>query len=185
MIYILTGIAKSGKTTIAKEFNKRYNIPHFSTDYIMMMLNRGNSELEIDPLEGDSLVASKIQPYVYGMLKTMIENKVDYLIEGVHFNPDFSLELLEEFPNDVKILYLGYKDTSVIMKIYELNKYKDVIENAWFESYSDNELVKHVSSLIDESKIISDLCEYHHLKYIDIYDLNSQIDEVIEYLIKK
>ena len=131
MIYILGGIAKSGKTTIAKEFNKRFNIPYFSTDYIMMMLNRGNPSLLIDPEEGDSIVAKKLEPYVYGMLKTMIENKVEYLIEGVHFNPDFSAKLIKEFPNDIRIVYLGFKDTSVVMKIFELNKYKEELENVW------------------------------------------------------
>ena len=41
---------------------------------------------------------------------TLIENKVDYLLEGVHFNPDFSRRLIEKYPNDIRIVYLGYKD---------------------------------------------------------------------------
>jgi len=179
MIYILGGIAKSGKTTIAKEFTKRYNIPYFSTDYIMMMLSRGNPELEVDPNAIDSIAAKQIQPYVYGMIKTMVENNVDFLIEGVHFNPDFAKELMEEYPNDIKIVYLGYKDTSVILKIYELNKYKNELENIWYSSYSDEEMVKLFSSLIDESEVLNKLCNTMKLNYIEVYDLNSQIDEIL------
>ena len=179
MIYILGGIAKSGKTTIAKEFNKRYNIPYFSTDYIMMMLHRGNNELDIDPTEGDSIVATKLEPYIYGMLKTMIENKVNYLIEGVHFNPEFSAKLKEEFPNEIKIIYLGYKDTSVMLKLFELKQYKDDIENTWYTSFTDEQLVELISYLIDESKKVYDLCNIFNLKYIDIYDLNAQLNEIL------
>ena len=180
MIYILAGIAKSGKTTIAREFNKRYNIPYFSTDYIMMMLSRGNKELGVNPDASDSTVSKQIQPYVYGMIKTMIENKVDYLIEGVHFNPDFSRELIDEFPNDIKIIYLGYKDTSVILKIYEMNKYKDEVENAWYSSFNDEKMVELVSYLIDESERVFNLCKTLNLNYIEVFDLNNQINEILE-----
>lgn len=182
MIYILAGIAKSGKTTIAKEFIKRYNIPYFSTDYIMMMLSRGNSSLNVDPEATDSVVAKQIQPYVYGMIKTMIENKVDYLLEGVHFNPDFSVELLKEYPNHVRVVYLGYKDTTVKLKIMELNKYINTLENVWYSSFSNEKMIELVSHLILESEKLYDLCEELKLKYIEVYDLNSQIDTILQYL---
>ncbi len=179
MIYIIAGIAKSGKTTISKEFNKRYNIPYFSTDYIMMMLSKGNSNLDVNPDLSDSSVASQIQPYLYGMIKTMIENKVNYLIEGVHFNTDFSKELINEFPNDIKILYLGFKDTTIKLKIHELNKYKDKVENAWYSSFNDEKMKELVSYLITESKRIYNECQMLSLKYIEVYDLTSQVDEII------
>ena len=180
MIYILAGIAKSGKTTIAREFTKRYNIPYFSTDYIMMMLSRGNKELGVNPNSSDSSVARQIQPYVYGMIKTMVENKVDYLIEGVHFNPDFTKELVTEYPNDIKVIYLGYRETSVILKIYELNKYKNEVENAWYSSFTDEEMVELVSYLIDESERVYKLCLENDLEYIEVYNLSSQVDEILK-----
>ena len=180
MIYILAGIAKSGKTTIAREFTKRYNIPYFSTDYIMMMLSRGNKELGVNPNLSDSSVARQIQPYVYGMIKTMVENKVDYLIEGVHFNPDFTKELIIEYPNDIKVIYIGYRETSVILKIYELNKYRSEVENAWYSSFTDEETVELVSYLIDESERVYNLCLENDLEYIEVYDLSSQVDEILK-----
>ena len=80
-----------------------------------------------------------IEPYVYGMIETMVQNEADYLIEGVHFNPDFSNQLLREFPNDIRIVYLGYKDTSSNLKLIELNKYKNTLENVWYSSFSNDE----------------------------------------------
>jgi 2-phosphoglycerate kinase len=182
MIYIIAGIAKSGKTTIAKEFTKRYGIPYFSTDYIMMMLYRGNSDLGIDPLASDTSVSRQIKPYVYGLIKTMVENKVDYLIEGVHFSPDFSSELLKEYPNDIRIVYLGYRNTNVNLKIIELNKYKDSLENVWYSSFSNEKMIELISYLIEESERVHCLCKKFALDYIEIYDLTNQIDEILKYI---
>ena len=182
MIYILSGIAKSGKTTIAKEFTKRYNIPYFSTDYIMMMLYRGNSKLNIDPEASDMTVSEQIKPYVLGMIKTMVENKVDYLIEGVHFNPGFSSELLKQYPNDIRVVYLGFKNTSVNLKLIELNKYRDMLENVWYSSFSKEEMIKLVSYLIEESERLYRSCIEYSLDYIDIYDLTNQLDDIINYI---
>lgn len=182
MIYILSGTAKSGKTTIAKEFTKRYLIPYFSTDYIMMMLHRGNPNLKIDTEAKDSIVAAQIEPYVYGMIKTMIENKVTYLIEGVHFNPDFVSKLKKEYPRDITALYLGFKDTSVSLKLRELNKYKDRLENSWFSSFSNEKMIELVKYLIQESKHTFDLCKSLALPYLEVYDLNSQMEDILKEL---
>ncbi|MBN2604303.1 MAG: adenylate kinase, partial [Bacilli bacterium] len=108
MIYIISGIAKSGKTYIAKELTKRYHIPYFSTDYIMMMLAKGNENLKIDVDACDHTVSQKLEPYIYALISTMVHNKIDYVVEGVHFNPDFGAKLIEEFKGKVKIIYLGY-----------------------------------------------------------------------------
>ena len=123
MIYILTGIAKSGKSLVANRLIQKYSLPTFSTDYIMMMLVRGNKTLGIDPDGEDEIVANQLRPYINGLIQTMVENKVDYFIEGVHFNPDFARELLDKYPNDVKVLYLGYKDINVEDKINELERF--------------------------------------------------------------
>jgi len=184
MIYIIAGIAKSGKTTIAKEFTKRYHIPYFSTDYIMMMLYRGNPELGIDHQASDTNVSRQIQPYIYGMIQTMVENKVDYVIEGVHFNPDFSNQLLREFPNDIRIVYLGYKDTSSNLKLIELNKYKNTLENVWYSSFSNEEMIELISYMIHESLKTYNSCMSFGLEYIEVYDLTNQIDEIINVIRK-
>ena len=76
MIYILTGIAKSGKSLVANRLIQKYSLPTFSTDYIMMMLVRGNKTLGIDPDGEDEIVANQLRPYINGLIQTMVENKV-------------------------------------------------------------------------------------------------------------
>ena len=148
MIYVLTGIAKSGKTKVAREIVKRKSIPLFSTDYIMMMLSKGNKDPDIDIDASDSSVAKDLEPYIYGMISTMIENKVDYLLEGVHFNPDFSRRLIEKYPNDIRIVYLGYKDKNFKDKAKELLEKFDFV---YIQNYTSISEVKQcVLITIDE-----------------------------------
>lgn len=185
MIYILAGIAKSGKSLVAKEIVKRKLLPAFSTDFIMMMLHRANKDLNIDIDAEDRVVAKQIQPYVEGMLRTMIENGVSYLIEGVHFNHDFMDRLLKEYPNDIRIVYLGYKDILAVDKGEELYKYQDTSDNNWFLVFEKEEYEELILYLINESKITYDLCNKYHLPYIEVHDISVQIDEVIDTLFGK
>lgn len=184
MIYILSGIAKAGKTLLSNEINKKYNLSVFSTDYIMMMLHKGNKDLNIDIYASDSAVSKKIEPYVYGMIETMIKNDVSYLIEGVHFNTDFSQRLVKEFGHKIKVLYIGYKEVSIEDKVKEIYKYKEVMDNPWLFDHQGEAVEDIVGYLIAESKRIHLECIANRLDYIDIYDINEQKEEIIKKLMK-
>lgn len=185
MIYILTGVAKSGKSTVVKHIHKRYNIPYFSTDYIMMMLHEGNPELDVDIDASDSTVSNQIQPYLHGLITTLIRNQETYVIEGVHFNTPYAKELLESYPNDIRILYLGYKNKKVFDKVQELEHYKLQIPNQWYAKLSKEKLEELVEYLIKESNRIYNECQNLQLPYFEVDNLTTQLEEIINYLIKK
>ena len=92
MIFIISGIAKAGKTYLSKLIVEQYHLSCFSTDYLMMSLARGNPSLGINPNSSDITVSKQLRPYLEGMIVTMIENNIDYLIEGVHIQPDFAYD---------------------------------------------------------------------------------------------
>lgn len=185
MIYILTGIAKAGKTFVANKIRKRYDISVFSTDYIMMMLHKGNKDLNIDIHASDSSVAKKIEPYVYGLVETMVENDENYLIEGVHFNTDFSKKLKNKFGDKICILYLGYKNISAKDKLEEIYKYKEQMDNPWI-FYSEDQVIEEiVSYLIDESKRIYNECTELGFDYFEVSDINLQAEDIVKKLMCK
>lgn len=185
MIYILTGIAKAGKSLVSNEIVKKYGITKFSTDYIMMMLHYGGNNINLDIHASDSSVAKKLEPYIEGLIRTMIENKDTYLIEGVHFNTDFSAKLLKEFKDEIKILYLGYKDIPLDDKVKEMHKYKDVMDNPWLFHFQTESVEEIIEYLIDESKRVYNECLVHNLNYIEIKDINIQKDGIIKELLHK
>ena len=184
MIYILTGIAKSGKSYVAKRIQKEHNLSIFSTDYIMMMLHYGNPQLKLDIDASDRSVAKEIQPYVHGLIQVMIDNNDSFLIEGVHFNPDFCKELLQTYPNNIKILNLGYKDISTKEKVEELTKNKANLDNPWLFHHHDP-IETIVAYMIQESKRLYQDCVKYDLPYIDIYNIEEQTEDIMKLLIKK
>jgi len=184
MIYILTGIAKSGKSLVANRLIQKYSLPTFSTDYIMMMLVRGNKTLGIDPDGEDEIVANQLRPYINGLIQTMVENKVDYFIEGVHFNPDFARELLDKYPNDVKVLYLGYKDINVEDKINELERFKESNDNPWYKNFTKEEMNTLIEYMIKESERVYQSCLLLNIDYLEISNIMLQIDSIEQYFFK-
>lgn len=184
MIYILSGVAKVGKTLIAEEIGKRIELSVFSTDYIMMMLHKGNKSLGIDINASDSSVAGKIEPYVLGLIETMIENDANYLLEGVHFNTLFSQRLQMKFKDKIRILYIGYKDISLDKKLEEIYKYKHTMDNPWLFNHNDEPIEDIIEYLISESNRIYLECIERDLDYIDVYDINQQTEEIINKLMK-
>ncbi len=183
MIYILTGIAKSGKSYLV---NQLKDISHFDiiqTDEIMMDVHKKNLNSKLDIHASDRSVANILKPFITKIITSKISDNKDTLIEGVHFNTDYARSLINQYPNKVRIIYIGYKDISVKDKVEELTRNKDNIENDWIFHHTDS-VETIVSYMIEESKRIYNECKEHDLEYIDIYDINKQSRDVIDRLLK-
>ncbi len=183
MIYILSGVAKSGKSYIAEKLLKEYSISSFSTDYLMMSLARANPELGIDPDADDAEVADQLEPYLYEMIHSMVENNKTYLFEGVHFNPNFAKKLNQDFKGKLKFLYLGYADVEVEEKVAELAKYEGSIENRWYKHYSHQQMIELIQYLKLVSNYLRDESLNGDINYIEVEDIEKQADFIIHQLI--
>ncbi len=179
MIYILTGIAKSGKSIVSKYILKTYQIPVISTDQIMMMVYYGNPELKLDINASDDTVSRMLEPYLYGLIKSLSSSKKDTLIEGVHFRASFVKKLQDEFPKMIQALYLGYKDIRPEDKARELDLHRHLTDNCWYCYMNDKALLSLATYMIKESKRIFDACEQYGQQYIEIYDIIKQKDEIV------
>lgn len=184
MLYIISGIAKAGKSFLSKQIVEKYPLGYFSTDYLMMSLVRGNKSLNIDSNASDITVSNQLKPYLEGMFRTMIENQIDYVVEGVHIQPDFADALLKQYPNKVKIIYLGYRLADASNKTVELKQFGHQTENHWFSSMNDAELHNLVLYLIRESGKLYDNCLKYHLPYYEITNISEQANGIIKDLIE-
>lgn len=171
MIYILSGIAKSGKSLIADDIIKTYPMRVISTDLIMMMLHYGNDQLSIDINKSDITVSHALKPYLYGMIKSLSGLKRNYLIEGVHIQPDFAFELSQAFPDKIKCVFLGYKDADPIIKANELRRHINDLDNPWYASMSDIELLELTTYMIRESEKCYHECLKYQMNYIEVTDI--------------
>lgn len=174
MLYILSGIAKSGKSTVAQWVLTDRNIANFSTDYLMMALAKGNPLCGVDERADDKVVARTLEPYLLVMIQTIIHSKQDYLIEGVHFNPDFAAKLIATYPFDISFLYLGYAQVTAERKRKELEHYRKVVPTVWYKDYGEEEMVKLVEYMIEESKTLEKKALHYRIPFLNIDDLPAQ-----------
>ena len=182
MVYVLSGVAKAGKTFVARRILKERAISVFSTDHLMMSLAKGDPERRVDPDADDKVVSKQLEPYLLGMIGTMIENGVDQIIEGVHFLPEFAARLRERYPDRIRFVFLGYRLADPDGKMREILTHAKDTENAWFLSYSPREMRKLVGYLIDESERIKLECELYGLTYLEIDDIVRDADEIMKKL---
>lgn len=182
MIYILTGVAKSGKSLVTKHIIEEKRLPVIQTDHIMMMLYKGNPKLGLDIHASDSSVARFLEPYMEALIETMIENKRDYVIEGVHFLTSFSHRLMMRYPKDIRIVYLVYATVDPIKKAHELLEHAHDMENPWFLSMKGDAFHHLVKYLVDESQRLEKECKDYSIPLIEITHIKQQIDEIIHQL---
>lgn len=183
MLYLIGGTARAGKTTIAKRFLKETGIPYFSLDYLMMGISRGVPELNVDPNGGNFIIAKKLLQVVNPMVIAMLENRANYLIEGVQLIPKHIKELQVKFPKQVRACFVGFSNDDVRRKCKELSTYSSLSENDWSRHYSEDKLKLEVEKLISESVKIRDECKLYGITYFDITDnYNETIDIIVNYL---
>lgn len=185
MIYILTGMAKTGKSILAKALSKQTGFSIIPTDYLMMMFHKTDLSLGVNANQSDPSVSKALEPYLSSLIETMIENKDDFIIEGVHFLPKFSKKLMLQYPNDIKIIYLGYKDWTPQQKKEDLITHKKHTKNCWYSHYNDQELLKLSDYLVKESIKLYDDVMLYGLNYIEVTHIVNQIPSIIHHLINK
>jgi hypothetical protein len=185
MIYILTGIAKSGKSLVVKEIQSKINIPIISTDQIMMDIHKQNVVDDLDIYASDRTVAHKLEPFITASITANIKEKKTVLYEGVHFKCPFARSLLNQYKSDIRILYLGYKDIDVKAKTEELYRYKHLIDNDWIFDHKGEAVEDIVAYMITESERVYQECLAYQLPYLEVRDINQQMNTIIQMLLDK
>jgi hypothetical protein len=182
MIYIIAGIAKSGKSIVAHDMLKFYHIHVISTDWIMMMLYNSNQQINIDVNLSDASVSASLEPYIAGLIQSYIDTKSDFVIEGVHVQPEFAKKLLEKYPDKLKVVFLGYKDMDPHVKCIELKTYAHQISNPWYIHKNDQELLHLTTYLQKESEKLYNTCVKFNQTYFEINDIMTDKKAIIQAL---
>lgn len=171
MVIIITGATHTGKTKLAHCLMEKYKIPYLSIDHLKMGLIRSKNTT-LTPYDDELLV-----PYLWNIvkeiIKTVIENKQDLIIEGCYvpfnFEQDFSIEYLEKIKYYCLIMSKDY----IQHHFDEIKKYENIIEERCVE-----DLVK--DNLIIENENYLRECQKHNYNYILINDDYQKAIEKIE-----
>jgi 2-phosphoglycerate kinase len=186
MIYLVGGVAKSGKSLIAKDLLKNNHISYFPTDMLMMGLSNTIKGFTINPdVDRDEEVATKLEPILFKMISTAINNNDEYLFEGVHIRPSLCRKLMKQYPDKVKAVFLIYDEIDTSVKVDELITHVKSKYKTWLDLFSGEKFVEVVEILKQESLQLKKECQMFDLPYIEIKNIIEQKQEILKILFTK
>lgn len=122
MVIIITGASHTGKTILSQRMLEKYKYPYVSIDHLKMGLIRsGNTELT--PMDDDKMT-EYLWPIVSEMIKTVIENKQNLIVEGCYIPFDWKKSFSSDYINEIRLICLAMTDD------YIENNFEDIINHA-------------------------------------------------------
>ena len=105
MIILITGASHTGKTVLAQKMLEKYGYPYLSIDHLKMGLIRsGNTNLTP---EDDDALTEYLWPIVRQMVKTVVENKQNLIVEGCYIPFDWRQDFDEQYLTQIRFVCLA------------------------------------------------------------------------------
>ena len=166
MVILISGTTHTGKTALSQRLMEKYKIPYFSVDHLKMGLIRsGKTSLTVNDDE-------ELTPYLWSiikeMIKTVIENKQNIIIEGCYIPFDWQKDFDESYLQEIKFFCL------IMTAEYIENNFSEILK---FESVIEKRITIDINKadLIADNKMNLKLCKEFGLEYI-LIDKNYKIE---------
>ena len=182
MLYIVGGVARSGKSIIARQMLAEAGVPYFSLDFLMMGLARGIPEAKVDPEAPSHEVAIRMWPVVRALSVNILETGVDYLIEGDSVLPAHIQELAAAFPNQLRPCFIGYPTAEPLPKIEAIRSHS-ALPNDWLSAYPPEQILEFIKSMITFSRSLQEQCQENCIPFFDVSErFNEGAQAAVRYL---
>lgn len=123
MVLLIAGASHTGKTLLAQRLLEQYRYPYLSLDHLKMGLIRsGNTELT--PMSGDGKLTEYLWPIVREIIKTVIENRQNLIVEGCYIPFDWADDFERAYLRHIQYRCL------VMSESYIRRHYRDILSNA-------------------------------------------------------
>ena len=121
-------IAGASHTALAQKLLEKYKCPYLSIDHLKMGLIRsGNTTLT--PLSDDKALTDYLWPIVREMIKTVIENEQNLIVEGCYIPFAWSKDFESEYIENIKYYCLVLSNKYIMNHFSDIKKYASVVEN--------------------------------------------------------
>ncbi len=128
MVILIAGASHTGKTALAQKLLEKYKFPYLSIDHLKMGLIRsGNTTLT--PLSDDKALTDYLWPIVREMIKTVIENEQNLIVEGCYIPFAWSKDFESEYIENIKYYCLVMSNKYITNHFSDIKKYASVVEN--------------------------------------------------------
>ncbi len=162
MIIFLAGSSHTGKTFLAQKLLEAHHIPYLSIDHLKMSLIRsGKTDLTV--FDNDKLTA-ELWPILREMVKTVIENGQDLIIEGCYIPFDWQNSFDERYLPHIRCRWLIMEEGYIRSHFTDIRTHANVIE----ARLDDGDL--SVEALIRDNAANLSGCLAHGCEYVLIND---------------
>lgn len=158
MVILISGTTHTGKTLLSQKLMEEYNIPYFSIDHLKMGLIKSGQTLLT--ANADIQLTTYLWSIVKEMIKTVIENNQNIIIEGCYIPFDWKKDFSQKYLNEIKFYCL------IMTAEYINNNFSDILN-------CENAIEKRLNSAdVDLNDLIKDnennfkLCEKYGLNYV-------------------
>ncbi len=158
MIILIGGASHTGKTAYAQKLLEKYQYPYLSIDHLKMGLIR-SGQTELTPMDDDKLT-DYLWAIVREMVKTVIENEQNLIVEGCYIPFDWQKDFEKEYLENIRYVCLVMSRQYIENHFSDIREYASVIEGRLDDSHLTME------ELIAENEHNLTQCVAHNCNYI-------------------
>lgn len=156
---MITGASHTGKTALAQKLLETYQYPYLSIDHLKMGLIRSQNTT-LTPMSDEKALTDYLWPIVSEMIKTVIENKQNLIVEGCYIPFDWSKDFTSEYLEQIKYYCLVMSRKYIKNHFNDIKEYANVVENRMDDSYCT------IETVLRENAERLKLCQKYKVNYL-------------------
>lgn len=166
MVLLIAGASHTGKTALAQKLLEKYQYPYLSIDHLKMGLIRSKNTT-LTPTSDEEELTGYLWPIVKEMIKTVIENRQNLIVEGCYIPFDWAKDFGEESLRHIRYRCLVMSQSYIQQHYRDIQAYADVVE----KRLDDSDCT--IEALIRENEAVLAKCRQYGVDYLLIDDLYS------------
>lgn len=163
MVILIAGATHTGKTSLAQRLMERYQYPYFSIDHLKMGLIRSGLTAH-KASDSDSELTAFLWPIVREMVKTVIENRQNLIIEGCYIPVAWEKDFETPYRKQIRCIRLVMSEAYIRSHFDNIRKYANIIEQRLDDSFCT------IDTLLAENLREQALCQANGADYVCIDD---------------
>lgn len=126
MVILITGAGHTGKTLLAQRMLEKYGYPYLSIDHLKMGLIR-SGKTELTP-EDDEALVDYLWPIVCEMIKTVVENHQNLIVEGCYIPFCWRQDFDADYLPFIRFICLAFSEEYIEDNFHEILEHESEIE---------------------------------------------------------
>lgn len=126
MVVLIAGPSHTGKTRLAQRLLEKYGYPYLSIDHLKMGLIR-SGQTALTP-EDDEALTAYLWPIVREMVKTVIENRQNLVVEGCYIPFDWAADFAPAYRSAIRYVCLVMSERYIERHFADIVAHANVIE---------------------------------------------------------